>query len=410
MADLPEWLLRALCRSGLAQRFGLELPPKEYEFWLGPVEVPPSPHGERIDKAGLPLPPLVSVPLQHGFKKRMGLTSVKFEVYGRPTRDAPDLGPADSELFGKLLIEDLRKFPVDDHQHRVHLHHVNVWVNRPVGYQYRSADGREVFAGAGHDLQTGKAFPPHPGQSPREYHYLVDPSDAWHYELDVRNIHVELADVDDPHDPVDQAITQDDPWLVAVRMVVTADSCKRFEPQDRLLPFSMPVSQGPAWGTTLDVTGSHGQPLPPPTNFQIRRQDYPMSKMTHPTSGVEFTQPFKVPFAGEIVGLLAHLHNGAAYCQLKDASGIIASWTVDHSPPKHPIHVEGCDPDVWPAQPVHVATNDELTVVVGYSTNTTTRDSERVAGHPLDGTAYDYNNTFEMADAMAIISAAINPP
>ena len=286
---------------------------------------------------------------------------------------------------------------------------MNVYVFRPAGYRYRPSGGWEIFAAAGHDLTQGELIDP---QSQRNFHYLVEPGDTWQYVLDVRNIHVDAADISVPPRYAQQMkLDQDLPWQVAVKLVVMADDCLRFEEQDRVVPFGMTISQGAHWGATLDVTGSDGQPLPPPGSVQIRRQtasNQPAGTYTAP--GITFSQTFTVPFAGDIVGLVPHLHTGAAELQLQDAMGkTLVSWRPQLSPKKHPGHIEGYNHEIWPTNPIHVGKGSSLKVAVAYSTESTTRDDERAAGNPLDGKAYDYNNAFEMTDAMAIVGAAISP-
>ncbi len=353
-------------------------PPKDHEFWLPPIYVPASQYGDQRAQ------PVVQYPLTNPFTQNVGITKYRFEMWGRPKTAADPSQPSPSMIPSLSLL--------GDHHHRVHLHHVN-------GDAYRSGIS-EVFTGSGHDRQ--------PVVLPDPYYYRVQPGDQWRFDVDLRNRHVDPADID-PAKPVQVVQGPDVDWVVAVKWTITVDECLQDRPTRNVVPFWMVMgsSAGGGFSSTFGVvanrpTTATATEMP----IDILRQD---RKVHSGVTGVEFTQSFTVPFAGTLVYLFAHIHTGAASAVLEDAAGNqIAKWTPILSPVKHPTHIDDFQ-YVGPTTPKTVAANEQLTVRIRYSNDPTTRDGERAASRTLDGSRYDFNNDFEMNDAMGIVIAAINP-
>lgn len=367
---------------------------RTYEVWLGPVNVQPTAHGE----PGLGQPfsgPIDPAQIDPSLRTPFGITGFTFELHARPKSAADPDNPIPDPRAAAALPR------ADTHLHRIHLHHVKV-----------EKQSGEAFAGAGHEQQ--------PVLLPDPYFYRVEPNDMWQFSADVRNVHVDPADLE-LDDPAQEG--PDQPWVVSLKWTIYADRCIDSKPDKNVLPVWISVTRpGGTRYDTFSVPPQVGeippnadgtQPVLPAVAADIKRQD---GLTHHGVDCVEVVRDLQVPFRGTIVHISGHLHVGAADMRLYrvDQAGAeyqLAGFSpvLGGPPADHPLHITDIPQTfVGPIQ-TQVYTNGSFRVRARYSKNLLTRDQVRANGQVPNGSNYDYNNTFEQGDVMAIVVLAVNP-
>jgi hypothetical protein len=389
-------------------------PPRDVTVWLGPMYIPPGNLGEPTTNpiVGILHPESLAPWLQPPF----GITGFEFKLHGQPFPD-PNAPP----------IQDVTTLPLLDdpnhHFHRLHLHHVNVLTTRD--------NHTEELAGAGHDRR--------PVNLPAPYFYRVDPGDVWEWDMDVRNIHLNPLDVEDGE--LDYwGEGPDVTWVVALEWTIHAERCISFKQDKRVFPIWMSAN-----GATLDDPYRRNATfsIPPRTDIQQPRVNVygyangtPASVNPHVTASIirqdqqlhpdvdctEVDRDVPIVSSGTVVLAVPHLHNGAADLSLhvEPSDAVVGTPTtppiamfrnhLSGEPESHPIHILDTSEDATvPFMPTHVDASKKFRLRTRYSNNTTYRDDLRAAGELLDGSNYDYNNSYEPTDVMAVIVVAINP-